>query len=178
MSSNCRHPVLIGVFTSNLALLHIITHPSRLRYAKFGKRKWCDDDQERSEGQEEECGPEVPVQESVFQGVGLFPWSNNGCLYGTIRGRRSCLEFPSSVCQTRSPCSSTMESKFQRQKAPDGPLFSLNAAIDTVDQARDTTNVKTAKGAFGSASLLLTTIRVRFLPAHIGRSLTYVRRIR
>ena len=67
-----------------------------------------------------------------------------------------------------------MKSKFQRQKAPEGLLFSLNAAIYTVDQARDTTSVKPAKGAFESASLLLTTIRVRFIPAHVGRSLTYV----
>ena len=64
--------------------------------------------------------------------------------------------------------------KSQRQN---GVLSSLNAAIDTLDLARDSTNVKPARDAFCSAGILLTTIRVRFLPAHLFRSLTGARRI-
>ena len=71
-----------------------------------------------------------------------------------------------------------METKFKRPKGPDGALYSLNAAINNVDLARDTTSVKPAKDTFGSASVLLTTIRVRFLLAHAVRLLTDVVRIR
>ena len=71
-----------------------------------------------------------------------------------------------------------METKFQRPKEPDGPLSSLNAAIGTLDLARDRLGVKPAKDAIGSASILLTTIRVRFPPAHVDRLLTGLLRIR
>jgi hypothetical protein len=71
-----------------------------------------------------------------------------------------------------------METKSKQLKGPDGSIASLNAAIGTLDLARDTTSVKPVKEAFGSASLLLTTIRVRFPPAHAGRLLTDARRIR
>ena len=54
-------------------------------------------------------------------------------------------------------------------KGSGSPLFSLNKAIDALDLARDTTNAKPAKDAFGSASLLLTAIRVCFLLAYVGR---------
>ena len=67
-----------------------------------------------------------------------------------------------------SPGSSTMETKSQRLKGPDGTISSLNAAIDTLDLARGTSNVKPAKDAIGSTSVLLTTIRVRLLPAHVS----------
>ena len=56
-----------------------------------------------------------------------------------------------------------METKSQRPKGPDDAFSLLNAAIDTLNLTRNTTNVEQAKDAFGSASLLLTTIRVRFL---------------
>ena len=65
-----------------------------------------------------------------------------------------------------------METKSQRLKVPDGALPSLTVAIDTLNLARDTTSVKPVKDAFGSASLLLTTIRVRSLPARVGRLLS------
>ena len=62
------------------------------------------------------------------------------------------------------PYLSTMETKSQKPKIHDGDvLSSLNTAIYASDLARDTTNVKSAKGAFGSASVLLTTIRVGFV---------------
>ena len=61
-----------------------------------------------------------------------------------------------------------METKSQRLKGSDGALPSLNAAINTLGLARDMTSVKPAKDAFRSASLLLTTIRVRFLSAYVG----------
>ena len=71
-----------------------------------------------------------------------------------------------------------METKSRLLGEPNGALASLNAAISTLDIARDSTNVKQAKDAFGSASLLLTTIRVRFIPAHcVDGFLTDVRRI-
>ena len=71
-----------------------------------------------------------------------------------------------------------MEVKSQRLKGPDSSLSSLNAAIDTLDlTTRDTASVTPGKDVFGSASLLLTTIRVRFLPAHADQPLNDVRRI-
>ena len=56
-----------------------------------------------------------------------------------------------------------METKSQQPKRHDGIPSSLNAEIDALNLARDTTNVKSAKGALGSASVLLTTIRVGFI---------------
>ena len=70
-----------------------------------------------------------------------------------------------------------METKSKQRKGPGGALSSLNAAIDTLDLARDTTRVKPAKDAFRSTSNLLTEIRVRLLLADVYRLLTNVRRI-
>ena len=82
------------------------------------------------------------------------------------------------IASSRSPCSSKMETGSQGLKGPDDALFLLNAAVDTLDLAREATSVKPAKDAFYSASLLITTIRVRSLSARLGRLLTDVRRIR
>ena len=71
-----------------------------------------------------------------------------------------------------------METKLQRPKDPDGTLPSLNAAIDTLDLARDKTSVRPAKDVFSSAGLLLSTIKVRFIPADISRFPTDAHRIR
>ena len=71
-----------------------------------------------------------------------------------------------------------METETPRPKGPDDPLSSLGVAIDTLDLAKNRATVKPIKDALGSASVLLTTIRVRYLPAHIGRLLTDIRRIR
>jgi hypothetical protein len=65
-----------------------------------------------------------------------------------------------------------METKYQRLKDLDGTLSLLNAAIDTLNLTRDKPSAKQVKDAFGSAGLLLTTIRVRFLPARINRCWT------
>lgn len=70
-----------------------------------------------------------------------------------------------------------METKPGPLKRPDGVLSSLNGAIDTLDVARDATDVKPAQDAFRSASILLTMIRVCFLPVQVGRLLTDARRI-
>ena len=58
---------------------------------------------------------------------------------------------------------STMETKPQLLKGNDPVLSSLNAAIGALDLASDATSLKSAKDAFKSASILLTTIRVGFL---------------
>ena len=55
-----------------------------------------------------------------------------------------------------------METKLKQLRGPDSVLLSINAAINTLDLARNTTGVESVKDAFGSAGLLLTTIRVRF----------------
>lgn len=75
------------------------------------------------------------------------------------------------------PCFLKMETKSQRMKGPDGTL-SLNAAIDTLGLARDTTRVKPAKDVFSSANLLLVTIRVRRSGAHVVSLLVDVPRVR
>ena len=61
-----------------------------------------------------------------------------------------------------------METKSQRLKGPDGTISSLKAAIDTLDLAKGATSLKPAKNAIGSASVLLTTIRVRLFPAKVS----------
>lgn len=71
-----------------------------------------------------------------------------------------------------------MDTKSQRLKDPDGSLPSVNAAIDTLDVARETASVKLVKDALGSASHLLTTVRVRSLPDGATRLFTDERRIR
>ena len=58
----------------------------------------------------------------------------------------------------------TMEAKSRRQKQRGDALTSLNRAIDALDLARDSTNAKQAKGAFGCASALLTATRVGSFP--------------
>ena len=61
-----------------------------------------------------------------------------------------------------------METKSQRPKGPGGTISSLNAAIDTLEVAKGTLGLKPAEDAIGSASALLTTIRVRLLPAQVN----------
>ena len=65
-----------------------------------------------------------------------------------------------------------MEAKFKRPNGRDGALFSLNAAIDALDLARDAASVKPAKDVFGSTSTLLARIRVRFLRTRVRGLLT------
>ena len=54
----------------------------------------------------------------------------------------------------------------QREKRA---LSSLNMSIDALDLAKGATSVAPVRAAFDSASVLLTMIRVGFLPAHVGR---------
>jgi len=67
-----------------------------------------------------------------------------------------------------------MATKSQLPKGRDGVLSSLNAAIDGLNVAKDTTNITPVNAVFGSASVLLVIIRVGFLPVHVGRILTDV----
>ena len=55
-----------------------------------------------------------------------------------------------------------MEAKSQRTKRRDDALSLLNAAIETVNLAKEVSSMTPAKAIFGSASILLTMIRVRF----------------
>ena len=78
----------------------------------------------------------------------------------------------------RQPHLLTMKTKFRQGKKPDDALRSLNAAIDTLDLARDNATLKSAKDSFHSTSALLTTIRVCFLTFHVLRLLTDICRTR
>ena len=62
-----------------------------------------------------------------------------------------------------------METKLQRPKDSDGALPSLNAAINTLDIAKDKTSVKPVKDVFSSAGILLNTIRVSLIPTNVSR---------
>ena len=62
-----------------------------------------------------------------------------------------------------------MTTKTQRQKGRDGVLSSLNMAIDALNRANEATGVTPAKATFTSAGILLTMIKVCFLPVHVGR---------
>ena len=55
-----------------------------------------------------------------------------------------------------------METKLQRPKGRDGTLSSLNVAIEAMNLAKEVACITPAKAVFGSVSILLTMIRVRF----------------
>ena len=57
-----------------------------------------------------------------------------------------------------------MNTKPQQQKGRGGTLSSLNVAIETMNLAKEISSITPAKAVFGSVSVLLTMIRVRFLP--------------
>ena len=69
----------------------------------------------------------------------------------------------------------TMATETQRQN---DALSSLNIDIGALDRAKEAASVTPAKAAFTSAGVLLTVIRVGFLPVHVGRSLANVCRTR
>ena len=56
-----------------------------------------------------------------------------------------------------------MDKKSQQPKGREGTLTSLNAAIEALNLAKEISGVPPAKAAFGSVSVLLTMVRVRFL---------------
>jgi hypothetical protein len=62
-----------------------------------------------------------------------------------------------------------MAAKSQRPNGRDGTLSSLNMAIDALNRAKEVTGTIPAKAAFTSAGVLLTMIRVGFLPVRVGR---------
>jgi len=59
-----------------------------------------------------------------------------------------------------------MEAKPQPPKGRDGTLSSLNIAIEAMNLAKEISSITPAKAVFGSVSILLTMVRVRFLVFH------------
>ena len=57
-----------------------------------------------------------------------------------------------------------MTDNSQQSKGRDGVLSTLNMAIDGLNFAKEIVDVTPAKAAFGSVAILLTMIRVSFLP--------------
>lgn len=70
-------------------------------------------------------------------------------------------------------CVLTMATKSQQQKEQNAALSSLKmtTAIDALNHAKEAVGMTPAKTTFTSASVLLTTIRVGFLPVHLCRLL-------
>ena len=60
-----------------------------------------------------------------------------------------------------------MDVDSQRQKRRDDALSLLNVAIETMNLAKEISSITPAKAVFGTVSILLTMIRVRFLPFSI-----------
>ena len=56
-----------------------------------------------------------------------------------------------------------MEAKSQQPKGREGAISALNAAIEALSVAEKTSSVAPAKDVFGSATILLTLIKVCFL---------------
>ena len=56
-----------------------------------------------------------------------------------------------------------MDPNPRRQKRQENALSLLNAAIEAMDLVREASSPTPAKVVFGSVSILLTTVRVRFL---------------
>jgi len=61
-----------------------------------------------------------------------------------------------------------MDIETQQQKRRDNLLSSLNAAIDAMNLAGGISDIVPAKAVFGTVSVILTMIRVRFLLVCIG----------
>ena len=57
-----------------------------------------------------------------------------------------------------------MTNKSQQPKGRDGILSPLNVAIDGLNLAKELSSATPAKAVFGSVAVLLTMIKVRFLP--------------
>jgi len=56
-----------------------------------------------------------------------------------------------------------MQANSQRPKGRDGTISSLNIAIEGLNLAKELSDITPAKAVFGSASVLLTMIKVRLL---------------
>ena len=57
-----------------------------------------------------------------------------------------------------------MDPDSQRRERRDDLLSSLNVAIEAMNLVKEVSTIPPAKAVFGSVSILLTMIRVRFLP--------------
>ena len=66
-----------------------------------------------------------------------------------------------------------MDAGSQRQNRQDNTLSLLNAAIDAMNLAKEAVSGTPAKAIFGSVGILLTMIRVSFLPFYDGLSQVY-----
>ena len=66
-----------------------------------------------------------------------------------------------------------MDAGSQRQNRQDITLSLLNAAIDAMNLAKEAVSGTPAKAIFGSVGILLTMIRVSFLPLYDGLSQVY-----
>ena len=75
------------------------------------------------------------------------------------------------------PRASTMDTKSQPQKRQDGALSSLNAAIEAMNLAKEISSITPAKAVFGSVSVVLTMIRVRFPPLQRSVPRSHIARI-
>ena len=76
-----------------------------------------------------------------------------------------------------------MDSESQRQEGRDNTLSKLNVAIDALNLAKGASGIAPTRAAFGAASGLLTTIKVRGLrflgdgsPTHVPPGLDVKRR--
>jgi len=67
-----------------------------------------------------------------------------------------------------------MATKTQQPKGRDDALSSLNTAINVLNRAGGATSVTEARAAFTSAGVLLTMIRVGFIPVRVSRLLANV----
>jgi len=56
-----------------------------------------------------------------------------------------------------------MEAEFQQPNEREGAISALNAAVEDLNLARETSSIPPAKAVFGSVVVLLTLIRVFFL---------------
>jgi len=56
-----------------------------------------------------------------------------------------------------------MQAKSQQPKGRDGVISSLNIAIEGLNLAKEVSSVAPAKAVFGSASILLTLVKVCFV---------------
>ena len=70
-----------------------------------------------------------------------------------------------------------MDAGTHRQKRKDGVVCALDVAINALNLAKEASSITPAKALFGSASILLTMIRVRLLATHVGQLLYDLHRI-
>ena len=110
-------------------------------------------------------------------------------LYGHVMAKwpLTCIRarvIPHSLRATSFSCSflepPTMDADSQRQKRQDNILSLLNAAIEAMNLAKEISSATPAKAVFVSVGVLLTMIRVHFLPllrySILGSNVTRTRR--